>query len=281
MKVFTKIALTIALISIGLGICLLLIVGVSGSSLRYTPTISMEDRVRDVKGMDIRMDYGEIYISQGDGFSIEAKNLYKKDQLESYVSNGVWVVSHKASESFSILGFDIPLSIGIGNFRTPSIHITVPEGFKAENIGITMEAGRLKAENLHADRGVFRVDAGSLEIDGLIIEEESSYFIRAGQIHLKQVDIGNINVECDVGAVIMKGTIRGDNEIQCDVGTIKLDLDDNMDLYFFDIDSDLGNAIINNKRYHSFRNANDRDKYKGSFQVRVDVGNINMDFSEY
>ncbi len=281
MKTFTKIGLSIALISIGLGIGLLLIARGRGSFLRYSPTFSMEDTVRDIKGLDIRMDYGEIFITSGDEFSIEAKNLYTKEELNSKVSDGVWVISQKTSNKYHLFGFDIPISLGIRNFKAPSINITLPEGFKAEDIKITLDAGRLMAENLHADTAHFNVDAGSLEIDGLVVERESKYFVGAGRISLKNIDIENIKLECDVGAVFMDGIVTGDNEIQCNVGTISLDIDDDMDLYSFVIDSDLGNVIINNKRYRNFNNTKDRNDYKGSFRLNVDVGNINMEFSEY
>ena len=281
MKTFTKIALSIALISIGLGIGILLIAGVRGSSIRYTPTISLEDTVRDVKGLDIDVDLGEVIITSGDDFHIEAKNLYNKEDLRSQVINGVWKINKMSGESISIFGFDIPISIGIRNFKTPGIQITVPEGFVAENINIILDAGRLKAKDLHANTANFAVDAGSIEIDGLVVENESKYYVGAGQINLKQVDIKNIHVECDVGAVIMEGIISGDNEIQCDVGSIKLNIDDNMDLYSFDIDSDLGNVIINNKKYHSYSNKKDRNDYKGSYRLNVEIGSITMNFSEY
>jgi len=281
MKTFTKIGLSIALISIGLGLGLLLAARGRGSFIRYTPKFSMEDTVKDIRGLDIRMDYGEVFIISGDEFGIEAKNLYSKDGLKSNVSNGVWEISQKASNVIHLFGYDIPISLGIKNFKTPSIKITLPEEFKAEDITISLDAGRLVAENLHADTAHFNVHAGSLEIDGLVVEEDSKYFVGAGQINLKEVDIENIKVECDVGAVIMKGIVIGDNEIQCNVGTISLDIDDEMDLYSFDIDSDLGNVIINNKRYRNFNKTRDRNDYKGSFRLNVDVGNIKMNFSEY
>ena len=281
MKTFTKIGLSIALISIGLGLGLLLAARGRGSFIRYTPKFSMEDTVKDIRGLDIRMDYGEVFIISGDEFGIEANNLYSKDELKSNVSNGVWEISQKASNVIHLFGYDIPISLGIKKFKTPSIKITLPEEFKAEDITISLDAGRLVAENLHADTAHFNVEAGSLEIDGLVVEEDSKYFVGAGQINLREVDIENIKVKCDVGAVIMKGIVTGDNEIQCNVGTISLDIDDEMDLYSFDIDSDLGNVIINNKRYRNFNNTRDRNDYKGSFRFNVDVGNIKMNFSEY
>jgi hypothetical protein len=282
MKVFTRICLSIALISIGLGIGILLLAVGRRSSLQNKPTYSLEDSVRDVRELDIRMDYGEITITQGNEFSVEASNLYKADDLESYMSDGVWVISHDTSDNFNLFGFRIPISINIGEYNnTPSIKITVPKDFHAENIKIMLNAGRLKADNLHADTGSFNVDAGSLEIEGLIIEEESSFSVGAGYISLKQIDVRDITVKCDFGSVIIEGVVTGDNKIYCDVGKITLDIEDNMDFYSFDIDSDLGNVIINNRRYRDKVIRSDSNKNKGSFLLKVDVGNITMDFSEY
>lgn len=280
MKVFTKISLSIALISIGLGIGLLMIARGNNSSLQYTPRASMEDTVGDVRRLDIRIDFGEVIITQGDEFSIEAKNLYRREELKSQVSDDVWYINHDTSESFSVFGFDIPISYGFRNLKMPIIKITLPKDFKAEDIRIHLDVGRLKAENLHSDRGIFTVDAGTLEIDGLVIENESEYFAGAGEINLKNVDIRDIKVECDVGAVYIDGLISGDNEILCDVGAIKVNLDADIDLFSFDIDSDIGNVIINNKKYWKYRSTNDNNMYKGSFRLDVEVGNITMDFNE-
>lgn len=69
--------------------------------------------------------------------------------------------------------------------------------------------------------------------------------------------------------------------LNCDVGKITLDLEDDMDFYSFDIDSYLGNVIINNRSYHNKRISGDSLKHKGSFQLKVDMGNISMNFREY
>lgn len=280
MKTLVRISLAIALIAIGLGIGLLLFTA-GKSSLRYTNALSAEDTVSDVRELDIRMDFGEIIISQGDEFSIVAENLYNSNDLKSHVSDGVWSISHDSSDSINVFGFNVPISIGIRRYETPRIRISLPEEFKAEDIRISLDAGRLKADNLHTYKGHFTVDAGSLEVDGLIVDEESSYYVGAGQIYLEQVDVRNIRVECDFGSVFMEGIVTGDNEIQCNVGKITLDIDEHMDLFSFDIDSNLGNVIINNRKYRNYRNTNDNKKYKGSFRLNVDVGNITMDFSKY
>ena len=281
MKVFVKISLSIALVSIGVGIGLLLLTAGRRPSLRYSNSLPVNDTVKDVRKLDVQVDFGEVIISQGDEFSIDAENLYDEDDLKSHVSDGVWTISHNYGESIGIFGFDIPISIGLDRFATPIIRITLPDGFKAENINVSLDAGRLKANNLYTDKGQFTVDAGSLEVDGLIVEDESSYYVGAGSIYLEKVDISNITVECDFGSVFMEGIVTGDNDIQCNVGKITLDLDDDMDLFSFDIDSDLGNVIINDRRYRNYKNTNDSEKYKGSFRLNVDVGNITMDFSEY
>lgn len=281
MKTFTKMCLIIALISILLGFGLMIVAGVRGFSFRKGPVYSMEDTVKNVRGLDISIDYGDVIITSGDEFSIQADNIHSNDQLRSEVINGVWVINHEAVESYKLFGFKIPVSIGFKDINTPKIRITLPEGFIAEDMKISLDAGRLRGKGLHSKTASLTVDAGSMEIEGLVVESESSYTVGAGQINLKKVDIRDVEAECDVGAIFMEGSIGGDNVFRCDVGSIKLDLDNNMDKFSFDIDSDLGNVIINNKRYHSFNNTKDRNDYKGSFRLFVNIGNITMSFSEY
>src|SRR5690606_40919805 len=100
MKVITKITLSVALICIGVGIGLLFIAGGRRSSFKYTSAYSVENTVKDVKRMEISIDYGELTITQGDEFSISANNLYNTDDLNSYVSDGTWVISHDTSYGF-------------------------------------------------------------------------------------------------------------------------------------------------------------------------------------
>ncbi len=280
MKVFTRICLSIGLISLGLGIGLLIIASVIRPTPQHISAFSQENMVGDVRELDIRIDFGEITITEGKEFMVEAENLYDEDSLETYVSDGVWVIK-QTNSSFDLFGYKIPISFGIGVYRSPSIRITVPKGFHSENIKVFIDAGRLKAKNLSSDKGSFTVKAGSLEIDGIVIEEESTYFVDAGNINLKGADIKNIKVGCDVGAVFIEGAVTGDNEIGCEVGIIRLDLEDNMDFYSFDIDSDLGNVIINNRTYNNKRIKNNSTRNKGSFLINVDVGNVTMDFNEY
>lgn len=49
-----------------------------------------------------------------------------------------------------------------------------------------------------------------------------------------------------------------------------------MDNYSFDIDFDLGNVIINNRKYHDIKIRSSSHMIKGSFLLKVDVGNISM-----
>lgn len=282
MKVFARICLSVALISIGLGIGLLFISAGRRSSLQYAPTYSLNDSAGDVRELDIQMDFGEITITQGDEFAIEASNLYNTDDLQSYMSDGVWVISHASSDNFDLFGFNIPITVNIGGYNnTPNIKITIPKDFHSEDIKIKLNAGRLRADNLSADKGSFTVDAGSIEIDGLRIKEESSYSVGAGHISLKRADLNNIIVDCYIGSIIMEGIVTGNNRIYCNVGKTTLELEDNMDFYSFDIDSDLGNVIINKKSYNNKRISSDSLRQKGSFQLSVDVGNISMNFQEH
>lgn len=281
MKTFTKICLSIALISIAIGMGLLFFTVVRRPPSSYVSANFSEDNVSDVIGLDIQMDYGEITITEGEKFSIEARKLHDKKDLSAYVSDGVWVIRQDSSESVDFFGFNVPISVGYEKYNTPEIKITVPRGFHSEFMKISLDAGVIKANNLSTDTGSFSVDAGSLEINGLVVEGKSNYKVSAGQIKLEKVDVRDITVECDVGYVYMDGIIAGENKIYCNVGSTKLELEDFKDNYSFDIESGLGSVIINEEHYHNKSIRNIDSKYKGSFLLNVDVGNITLDFKGY
>lgn len=283
MKLFTRICLGIGLVSIGLGIgCLILAAGSRRHSFRDVPTYSREESFTGIHSLDIRIDYGDVSVVEGDGFRINAKRLYEEVEFDAYVSDGVWIIKQDMEGVFDLFGFTIPFRFETGDVDyTPDIEITVPRGFSAENIYLELNAGRTEAEVIRSGKGTFKVDAGELRINELKIPEESSYTVDAGHISLNNVEVGNITVDCGIGYVEIAGFVTGDNRITCDVGKVNMELDGNPKQYSYDIDSDIGNVIIDGKSYHRRKiNSDSVDKTEGSFLLECDIGNITLDFNE-
>lgn len=280
MKTFTKIWLSIGLIAIGIGIGLMALVSIIIASRGDNGTVyqSMKEAYdEDIRSLDIDIAFGKVDIIEGDGFSIDAEHL--SYDLKSYVKDGVWIIEDESDGYTDFFGINIPLK-GLGlwdKYLTPRITITVPEGFEAEDIFLSVKAGRLKAENLVAKRGDLRVDAGQLKVDNLVINETSRLNVGAGEIVLDQMSLNDIRANCNVGSIKMSGVITGANEISCDVGSIEIDLEGSREDYLFDISSDLGNVIINNDKYHNINNKRIMEgEFKTSFTITCDVGEVKV-----
>lgn len=281
MRTFIRICLGIGLVSIGLGIGVLVLAVSSGIRMRDVSTYTFEESYQDVQELDLKIDYGEIIIMEGDRFHIDARNVIESLELDSKVVDGVWRVSLHADRDFSVFGFNVPMITVSGVQLSPQIVITLPENFIADNAEINLGAGRLEADVIRAHQGVFQVDAGELLINQLAVTNTSDFKVGAGSMKLDQVKLQDVTAECGVGFIGFEGRITGENEFICNIGQIKLDLIGNIDKYSYDIDADLGNVIINGKSYHKRRiNRSKEEETEGSFLLNCDIGNITLKMNE-
>ncbi len=281
MKAFGKVWLGIGLISIGLGLSLLFVASITGASWRKASTFSYNESYEGVKSLDFRLNYGEISIVEGDQFRIDAYGLYGEYDFDSRVVNGVWVIEDIGVDNINVFGFKLPIIFRFGKNDAPDIVITIPEDFTAEDIRIRLGAGLLAAENLRSKTGSFQVDAGKMTIDHLNITDKSDYSVGAGYMQLKDVNVKDIIVQCGLGYIEMDGKVIGDNTIRCDVGRINMDLIGDKNNYAFEIDSDIGNVIMNGREYHNTTvKKTGNEKAEGSFLLDCSIGNITLFMNE-
>lgn len=281
MKTFIRVCLGISLISVGIGFGLIVLAAGTRFGLREASTYSFEDSKQDVQALDLDIGYGEVTIVEGDEFHIDAQNVLETFDLESEVSNGVWRIALDADRNIGIFGLNFPMITVFGENLSPDITITVPEGFVSKNTDIQLGAGRLDAEVIRAENGTFQVDAGELRVEELTVSNNSKFNVGAGYMNLEKVELNNIIAECSVGYIGMQGKITGDNDIICNVGQIKLDLDGSKENYSYDIDSDIGNVIINDRSYHKREISKSAgEKVEGSFNLSCDIGNITLEIYE-
>ncbi len=283
MKTFAKIWLGIALIAIGIGVAILVIAVASGASFEDVPTFSYEESYADVTGIDLDIEYGEVNIVVGDSFTIDAKRL-PENGLESFVdTDGTWVVRQDSENRDFVNIFGLHFSVGNvfgwGENRAPEITITLPKNFVADNISLTIKAGDVEVDEIHAITGDFNVSAGRLVVKELDIARESEYIIGAGQMTLNNVMVKDITVDCGVGDVMISGDVSGDNKIICNVGNVELDLDGEESDYSYDISASIGNIDIDNNSYHSISNrVINNDDAQNNLSLTCEIGNISVDF---
>jgi len=287
MKTFTRIWIGIGLLAIGIGICLVLIAIGNGARLAdfsYTSddihTVSMDESYTGVNSLDFNISYGEVTLEEGDSFHIKADKL-PENELTSYVENGTWMIKENKDADIDIFGINI--SRGAlnhwDNNLTPKITITVPTGFIAENLTLDVGAGDVKADTLSTKNGSFTVNAGKFEVNHLQVSGDSEYNIGAGDMLLKDLQADNISVDCGVGNVSIDGVIKGDNSVSVGVGKAELNLTGNEQDYAYQIDSGIGNVIINGESYHDTKKHQaGYESAQNRFSLDCGIGNITIDY---
>ncbi|HKL79852.1 MAG TPA: DUF4097 family beta strand repeat-containing protein [Mobilitalea sp.] len=278
MKIFGRMWLAIGLISVGLGLCLLILATSVGFRIDGGDTYSFDESYANIRSLDIQIDYGEVNIVEGDTFMVSSDSLLEDGEFESVVSDGVWTIKESINKKVNIFGWRIPMLTFFGSDFLQEITITLPKGFVAEDVHLELGAGSLKADVIRSNTGDFEVDAGEIIIKQLEVSQESNYKIGTGHISLENVEVNNITIECGIGYVNIEGIVIGENKVSCDIGAVNLELIGNPKEYSYKIDSDIGNAIINGRSYHHKninRKSNEMDR--GSFDIECDIGQITLD----
>lgn len=277
MRTFTKVWIGIALLAIGFGIAIVVLVLATGDFRRDIPTYSLNETYDGVRSIDLDIEYGEVNLVEGSTFSIDATNLY--GDMDSYVSDGTWHISQEGNGSFHILGIDInldPFGWWNGDFH-PKITITVPEGFAAEEFTMDVKAGSVEAASINALQADLTVEAGRLYVDEITVRDKSEYDVGAGEMILKDAVLNNITMEVGVGNTVIEGKLTGDNDITCGVGKIELKLAGDENDYSYDISAGIGDVDIDGSSYHGI---DQRINNGTGNNLRLDcgVGNITVDF---
>jgi hypothetical protein len=282
MKTFTKVCLSIGLIAIVFGLGILIVVTASGVRIRDIPTYSLEESYSGVESLDVNIAYGAVQIVEGDSFHIDAQNMLT-DNLESYVSDGTWVIRDDKDESMDFLGIHFPIRqfSHWGKTVSPSVIITVPKNFVAKDMKLNIGAGLAEADIIQAETGSFSVDAGRLKIDQLVISGKSQYHVGAGEMVLSNMEVRDIAVDCGVGNIDMSGNILGDNEISCGVGRVILKLSGSREDYSYVVDAGIGNVIIDKDSYHNINGKRIMNKVADNyFSLDCGIGNITVKFNQ-
>jgi hypothetical protein len=280
MKTFFKVWLGISLIAIVFGIGILVIMVGSGATWKDIPTYSLEESYDGIDNIDMQIEYGDVKIIEGDEFSIDAKNLADKG-MESYVNDGTWTI-RQSEDYFNVFGmrFSARQLTRWNNNLAPHITITIPKEFVAKNISLNISAGSVMAEAIQAESGEFKVDAGKLEINHLVIGAKSQYSVGAGEMILKNIEVNDITVVCGIGNIEIAGAITGDNEIKCGIGKVELNVIGEEEDYSYEVNSGIGNVSINDNNYHNLSNhIINNDGAANYFYLDCGIGNIIVEFN--
>lgn len=161
------------------------------------------------------------------------------------------------------------------NNKNRELIIYVPTDFSFENVVISTGASKVNIEKLSTNNLYLELGAGKVDINNLIVLNDTEIDGGAGKITIKSGKINNLDLDMGVGSLTLTSRLTGNNHIDSGVGEIDLHLLGNLDNYRISLDKGLGSATLDGK------SMSDDVKYgTGNSKLDIDggVGSINIDF---
>lgn len=258
---------------------------------------------QNVKSLDFHMFAGKLYIKEGKEFSLDINEEGNK-RISSEVKDGIWTLREKSGgqktadgeNNITIFGIDINLSNPVRNKDLTEVYVTIPKGFTADKLALSVDAGTITADSLAANTGSITVGAGTCKINELNVKDSSSYKVDAGMLEIDNgtinngtmscaagrigIDDGvihNGNISCMAGSIDINGSITGDSQISASVGAINLKLDGKEEDYNYTIDCNLGTLMLNGTRYSGInKHITQKNSAPNTMTLNCDVGSISM-----
>lgn len=208
-----------------------LIFGISG--IFYSNDEDMKDL--DVRTFEYQSEYLEIDIAwtnlniiSGNNFKIETNNKY----IRCKESGNKVIISEKR-------GF-------IKNKGKYDLTITIPEGFRFNEVDIDAGAGIVDIDTLYTRDLDLDLGAGNVIINYLDVSNEASIDGGAGKIHIKGGTINNLDFDIGAGNAIINSDLTNNSDIDSGVGKLELNLMQSEDNYTFKLEKGIGSISLNN-----------------------------------
>lgn len=224
------------------------------------------DVFNEVKELNIDIHYGELHIEKGEIFSVE---------IECTEKNEIW--AEEKDGCLSIFGERIkkPFRISKHHSDRLEVKITIPENAEFEKVQLKTGAVELKADCLNTKSLIAKVGAGEIQIGYLEALEYAKVEAGAGEIHIVDGKIYNLDMNLGAGEVYIKAAIEGNSEINAGVGELNLVLLGNPEDYCATITKGLGSCSVNG---FSYCNGNTYGEGEHVLKVNGGVGAVNVTF---
>lgn len=230
--VVAAIILVVGLVVAGIGLSI-------GGHHYNGKTASFSEAIdQEITSLDISVEYGSLEIIEGDEFRIVAEN-FRDNTLEWEVSGGRLTVKEDSSKNWKMFYF--------GWNEAQKLTIYVKKGTLLNEADISIGAGRLYGQALHAKSITLDCGAGTVEIDEISGCED-------------------MDISCGAGMVDVKADITRKIEIDNGVGYVSLDLIGEKEDYSVHTESGITSVKINGEDYR-------REDFPANADNRIDISN--------
>lgn len=231
-------------------------IGTSG-----TKNVSGSEKLEEFSGINIDVDVADVNIVKGEDYSISYEG---SDSLEPVVNvtNGVLAVKQKSVKVMTDVNSKCKITV------------TVPADTKLDDAVFSVDAGKIKVQDLTIRDLVMEADAGNIKLTNCVVER-ADIDVDAGDIDINDSSIDKSEISADAGNIEADNIEFDSIEVKADMGNIEMDLPLAYEEYSYDLKVDLGNATVGGEK---FKGSVSKEESNGSHKIKAtcNLGNINI-----
>lgn len=206
--------------------------------------------------LDINVSSSNITIKRGDTFKAETSNKY----INSKQDNNKLYIEEKRHNWFQ--------------HDNGELIIYIPSDFIFDGVSIETGAGQVNIETLSTKQLYLNLGAGKVDINNLIVLENTKIDGGAGEINIDAISMNSLDLDMGVGKLSLTSKLTGENKIDCGIGKINLSLIGSLEDYEIFLDKGIGKATINGNKMNA-----DNTYGTGSNKLDIDggIGSIDIE----
>lgn len=201
-----------------------------------------------------------IYLIEGDSFIIE----------------GDWNFSSGVSP-YEVKEDTIKISSKKSNLVGECI-LYIPEDWVGKEIELSIGAGSIYTEALHANKIEINVGSGYMEGESIIADQLDAE-VSSGTLNINTLQVKDAEIEIGLGiADIMNGTITGNLDVECGMGALMLHLTGEESDHNYKVSS-TGSLNIGNYNHSGFHSDYEINNHVSSdFEIKCGLGSVDIYF---
>ena len=269
MDKFLKVCLTIASISIILGIIIVAGVALSGNGREVIDVMENGGVYWGENGFTV----GDSMVFDGD-WDVEITEANGKefvysadefDNLDLELGAGIFVITEadvdeitvrstkdvKVSTGGNTLSVETPKRVHVVNVGTKDIQrveITLPKGQEFHTIDLCVGAGELVADTIVAEKLKLELGAGTTTITNCLCET-ADISVAAGEVTIANGTVENLDLDVAMGELQFTGSVMDELDADCGMGDMRIELPGESSDYNYTVDCGMGDIEVGDSSF--------------------------------
>jgi DUF4097 and DUF4098 domain-containing protein YvlB len=187
--------------------------------------IQVDETFDDVSAIKINVDaMSKVVVKEGPTFSVKGQSLAALGEFKAgRAADGTLEVTQGSERKGWWFGFSFPgLFAGRDGLDSSYLEVTVPRGTSLSAVGLDVDAGAVRVENIAAGRIAINASYGDVEVENLTadaITADSS----SGDIKAKGLTCGSFNTRSSYGATEVENVDAKVASVDSSAGRIEID----------------------------------------------------------